>query len=112
MLEQGNRIFARNGGNVFEGPRINEYPNKPMPSSEGGAMFGVAAKSLGYHPFPVPFSAASAPYKNIYGVAMGACQECGFCTRTACEAVGATCARKRVRGFSRRSSATIRWRAR
>ena len=74
------------GGNVFEGARANEYPNRPMPPSEGGAIFAAAAKSLGYHPFPVPFSAASAPYKNIYGVAMGACQECGFCTRTACEA--------------------------
>ncbi|HEX4634557.1 MAG TPA: hypothetical protein VH189_00150, partial [Rhizomicrobium sp.] len=74
------------GGNVFEGPRASEYPNRPMPSSEGGLMFANAAKGLSYHPFPVPFSAASAPYKNIYGVAMGACQECGFCTRTACEA--------------------------
>jgi len=74
------------GGNVFEGPRSDEYPNKPVAPSQGGLMFAAAARSLGYHPFPVPFSAASAPYKNIYGVTMGACQECGFCDRTACEA--------------------------
>ena len=74
------------GGNVFEGPRSEEYPNRPVAPSEGGLMFAAAAKSLGYHPFPVPFSAASAAYKNIYGVTMGACQQCGFCGRTACEA--------------------------
>lgn len=74
------------GGNIFEGPRSSEYPNRPMAASEGGLMFETAAKGLGYHPFPVPFSATSAPYKNIYGVNMGACQECGFCNRTACEA--------------------------
>jgi gluconate 2-dehydrogenase alpha chain len=74
------------GGNPFEGPRSDEYPNRPVAPSEGGLMFAAAAKGLGYHPFPVPFSAASAPYKNIYGVTMGACQQCGFCDRTACEA--------------------------
>ncbi len=74
------------GGNPFEGPRGDEYPNKPVAPSEGGLMFAAAAKNLGYHPFPVPFSAASAAYKNIYGVTMGACQQCGFCSRTACEA--------------------------
>jgi gluconate 2-dehydrogenase alpha chain len=74
------------GGNVFEGARSNEYPNRPVAPSEGGLMFGAAASSLGYHPFPAPFSAASAAYRNLYGVTMGACQECGFCDRTACEA--------------------------
>src|SRR5665213_1557640 len=74
------------GGNVFEGPRSDEYPNKPVATSEGGLMFAAAAKGLGYHPFPIPFSAASAPYKNIYGVTMGACEQCGFCGRNACEA--------------------------
>ena len=80
-LRQGVRRF-RQGGKYqgpqdrtaamsFEGPRSSEYPNRPMPASEGGLMFAAAAKSLGYHPFPVPFSAASAPYKNIYGVYHG-----------------------------------------
>jgi gluconate 2-dehydrogenase alpha chain len=74
------------GGNVFEGARSNEYPNRPVAASEGGLMFGAAASSLGYHPFPAPFSAASVAYKNLYGVTMGACEACGFCDRTACEA--------------------------
>jgi len=74
------------GGNPFEGVRSDEYPNKPVASSEGGLMFGAAAKGLGYHPFPAPFSAPSSAYKNLYGVTMGACEACGFCDRTACEA--------------------------
>jgi gluconate 2-dehydrogenase alpha chain len=74
------------GGNIFEGPRSDEYPNKPIKSSEGGLIFATAAKSLGYHPFPVPASNSSAPYKNIYGVTLGACEYCGFCNRNSCEA--------------------------
>jgi gluconate 2-dehydrogenase alpha chain len=74
------------GGNVFEGPRSNEYPNRPLKSSEGGLMFATAARELGYHPFPVPASNSSAPYKNIYGVTLGGCEYCGFCNRTSCEA--------------------------
>jgi len=74
------------GGNVFEGPRANEYPNKALKSSEGGLMYAAACKSLGFHPFPAPFSAASAPYTNIYGVTLGSCEYCGFCGRNSCEA--------------------------
>ncbi len=44
------------GGNVFEGPRSDEYPNKPLKSSAGGLLMAEAAKSLGYHPFPIPVS--------------------------------------------------------
>ncbi|HEX3483605.1 MAG TPA: GMC family oxidoreductase, partial [Micropepsaceae bacterium] len=74
------------GGNVFEGPRQNEYPNAPLKTSAGGLLFAEAAKKVGYHPFPVPFSAPSKPYTNIYGVTMGQCEYCGFCGRTSCEA--------------------------
>ena len=74
------------GGNVFEGPRSDHYPNKPIKTSNAGLMFAEAAKSLGYHPFPQPISITSAPYTNVEGVAMGACEYCGFCNRTACEA--------------------------
>ena len=48
-------------------------------------MFGEAAKSLGYHPFPAPIAIASAPYTNADGVALGACEYCGYCNRIACE---------------------------
>ena len=52
------------GGNMFEGARSNDYPNEPIKSSNAGLMFGAAAKSLGYHPFPAPVAIASAPYTN------------------------------------------------
>ena len=44
------------GGNVFEGPRSNEYPNPPLKMTESALMFEKAAKELGYHPFPQPAS--------------------------------------------------------
>ncbi len=74
------------GGNVFEGPRSNEYPSKPMKASPGAVMLADACKNVGYHPFPAPFSAPSAPYTNIYGVTLGSCEYCGFCGRNSCEA--------------------------
>src|ERR1700732_3049825 len=40
------------GGNPFEGPRSDHYPNKPIKTALGPGMFGEAAKGLGYHPFP------------------------------------------------------------
>src|ERR1700749_4370276 len=73
------------GGNVFEGPRSAHYPNAPIKSSNAGLMYAAAAKSLGYHPFPAPVAIASAPYANAEGVALGACEYCGFCNRIACE---------------------------
>ncbi|MBV8537886.1 MAG: GMC family oxidoreductase [Alphaproteobacteria bacterium] len=73
------------GGNVFEGPRQNEYPNKPLIQSMAGSLFETAAKNLGYHPFPGPASNASAPYTNPEGAAMGACVYCGHCERFGCE---------------------------
>jgi len=74
------------GGNPFEGPRSDEYPNKPIKTGLPGLMFGDAAKSLGYHPFPIPVSTSSAPYTNPEGMTLGACEYCGFCNRTGCEA--------------------------
>src|SRR5215475_5621232 len=74
------------GGNVFEGPRSDHYPNKPLLTSTAGLMFASAAKSLGYHPFPMPISINGAPYVNSEGITLGACEYCGFCNRTACEA--------------------------
>src|SRR3984885_4717131 len=73
------------GGNVFEGPRSDHYPNAPIISSNAALMFGAAAKSLGYHPFPAPIAIASAPYTNAEGVPLGACEYCGYCNRIACE---------------------------
>jgi gluconate 2-dehydrogenase alpha chain len=74
------------GGNPFEGPRSHDYPNKPVKTGLGPGIFRDAAKSLGYHPFPLPVATSSAPYVNPEGVTLGACEYCGHCNRTACEA--------------------------
>jgi gluconate 2-dehydrogenase alpha chain len=73
-------------GNPFEGPRSDDYPNKPIKSAAPSLMFADAAKSLGYHPFPAPVAIASAPYKNSEGITLGECQYCGYCNRIGCEA--------------------------
>ncbi len=73
------------GGNVFEGPRSDEYPNKPLHQTVAGQLFEAAAKSLGYHPFPAPASNASAPYTNPEGATLGGCVYCGHCERFGCE---------------------------
>ena len=73
------------GGNVFEGRAPARYPNEPIKSSNAGLMFRAAAKSLGYHPFPAPIAIASNAYTNPEGVALGACEYCGYCNRIACE---------------------------
>jgi gluconate 2-dehydrogenase alpha chain len=46
----------------------------------------VAARSLGYHPFPCPSSNASEPYTNFEGITLGARQYCGHCERFGYEA--------------------------
>ena len=74
------------GGNVFEGPRQNEYPNKPLAMSMAGAVMEKAARELGYHPFPAPAANMSAAYTNPEGVTLGACEYCGHCERFGCEA--------------------------
>jgi gluconate 2-dehydrogenase alpha chain len=73
------------GGNPFEGPRSENYPNRPIKTAVAPAMFGAAAASLGYHPFPTPTATSSAPYVNPEGITLGACEYCGHCNRTACE---------------------------
>ena len=74
------------GGNIFEGPRSNEYPNPPLKMTESALMFEKAAKELGYHPFPQPISNASRSYTNSEGLTLGGCQYCGHCDKAGCEA--------------------------
>jgi len=74
------------GGNVFEGPRSNEYPTPPLHQNLSGVLFDKAVRELGYHPFPRPASNCSRPYVNIEGLSLGACQYCGFCDKNGCEA--------------------------
>ena len=74
------------GGNVFEGPRQNEYPNPPLARSLAGTIMDQASRSLGYHPFQAPSSNASETYTNPEGMTLGACEYCGHCERFGCEA--------------------------
>src|SRR3954462_8283931 len=59
------------GGNIFEGPRQNEYPNPPLQMTDAALIFEKAATGLGYNPFPQPISHASRPYVNSEGLTMG-----------------------------------------
>lgn len=75
----------RAGGNPFEGPRQNDYPNPPMKQPLSGKLFEDAAASLGYHPFPLPSANMTRAYTNPYGAEMQPCMYCGFCETYGCE---------------------------
>ena len=71
------------GGNPFESPRSRHYPMPPLDRSSTDAVFSVAARRLGYHPYPTPTAIATIPYKG-----RNACTNCGFCHGYPCH-VGA-----------------------
>jgi gluconate 2-dehydrogenase alpha chain len=72
------------GGNPFEAPRARDYPCPPLDMPYAGAVFGEAAQSLGYHPFPIPSANVSRAYTNPIGVTMGPCTFCGYCSYFGC----------------------------
>jgi gluconate 2-dehydrogenase alpha chain len=72
------------GGNPFEGSRSREFALAPNPNYLGAELFYKAAREMGYHPYPIPASNASAPYVNPYGCQMGPCNFCGFCSDYGC----------------------------
>ena len=74
------------GGNPFEGPRENEYPQRPLEITEGGTIFKAAAESMGLKPFPQPAANSSGVYANPDGQKLGQCQYCGHCEHFICEA--------------------------
>ena len=47
------------GGNIFEGPRSEEYPTPPTKLPYFASFFAIASKSLGYHPYPNPAATIS-----------------------------------------------------
>ena len=73
------------GGNPFEGPRQNDYPQPPLQTSLAGEMFDKAAASLGMHPFPQPAAIATEGFSNPYDQAQGSCVYCGHCSPYGCE---------------------------
>lgn len=72
------------GGNPFEAPRQNEYPNPPHKSTYFGTLFQKAAKELGYHPYYVPAATLTRDYTNPDGVSRPGCAYCGYCMRYGC----------------------------
>lgn len=78
------RGVIKPGGNPFEGPRSDDYPNPALPSVYSAQLFAKAASDLGYRSFPLPAANSSAAYTNPYGVRMGPCNLCGFCERFGC----------------------------
>src|SRR3954470_9710045 len=65
------------GGNVWEGSRSREFPVKPPPDTQTGAMFRKAAVELGYNPFPGPTANMPALfYKNPDGITRAQCNYC------------------------------------
>src|SRR5215470_1107091 len=74
------------GGNPFEAPRQDEYPQPSLPPTEAGLIFAKAAESLGYKPFPMAAANSPKAYTNPDGMQLGQCQFCGHCERFICEA--------------------------
>jgi gluconate 2-dehydrogenase alpha chain len=75
------------GGNPFEGPRSDHFPQGPMEQTEGAIIFAeTAANRFGYKPFPGPSANSRGSYTNPDGMKLGACQFCGHCDRFICEA--------------------------
>jgi gluconate 2-dehydrogenase alpha chain len=74
----------RDGGNPFEGPRSDDYPNPAMELPYGPTLFAKAAKDKGYKPFPHPTGNMSRAYTNPLGAQLGQCTYCGFCEKFGC----------------------------
>jgi gluconate 2-dehydrogenase alpha chain len=67
------------GGNVFEGPRQNEYPMPPLRDTGFTDLMMRAAQSLGWKPFRGPAAINSVPYQG-----RPACGYHGYCDRGGC----------------------------
>lgn len=72
------------GGNIFEGPRSDNYPTQPMKSSPPQQMFRNTARQMGYHPFQMPSANVTEAHENPYGAQLHSCTYCGFCERFGC----------------------------
>jgi len=74
------------GGNPFEAPRQNEYPQAPLEITEGGIIFKETTEKMGYQPFQSPGANSTGAYTNPDGMKLAPCQYCGHCDRFICEA--------------------------
>jgi gluconate 2-dehydrogenase alpha chain len=76
------------GGNPFEGPRSEEYPQPPNKIAYGPTLFQQACEQIGYKPYPQPTANSPGSYTNPDGSKLSPCEYCGFCERFGCH-VGA-----------------------
>lgn len=74
------------GGNPFEAPRRDEYPQPPLEPTEAGLIFKAASEKLGYQPYIAPACNSSGAYTNPDGMQLAPCQYCGHCEKFICEA--------------------------
>ena len=74
----------RPGGNPFEGPRSEDFPNPPMAMTYGPSLFAEGARKLGHQPFPQPSGNMTRAWTNNLGAQLGACTYCGFCEQFGC----------------------------
>ena len=72
------------GGNIFEAPRMHEYPTPPLKNTQVSHLFEEAARQLGYHPYPTPAANLSENYTNPDGISRAACAYCSYCSRFGC----------------------------
>ncbi|WP_323990316.1 MULTISPECIES: GMC family oxidoreductase [Nguyenibacter] len=71
-------------GNYFAPSRSDHFPLPALKDVYGANMFRKAAEAVGFHPYSMPAANASAQYTNPYGVQMGPCNFCGYCSGYAC----------------------------
>lgn len=76
------------GGNPFEGPRSEEYPQPPNQIAYGPTLFKQACDQVGFQTFPQPTGNSPGTYTNPDGQVLAPCNYCGFCERFGCH-VGA-----------------------
>lgn len=75
------------GGNPFEDPRQDEFPQPPLEITEAGDIFRqTAEREFGHRTYPMPAANSSGVYVNPDGMRLGPCQYCGHCARYLCEA--------------------------
>lgn len=71
-------------GNPFAADRSDDFPLPALRQVYSAQLFRKAAEELGLHPYDLPAANASGPWTNPYGVQMGPCNFCGFCSGYAC----------------------------
>ncbi|AZV38575.1 GMC family oxidoreductase [Komagataeibacter xylinus] len=71
-------------GNVFSPSRSDHFPLPPLKDVYTAHLFRKAAAEVGFHPYSLPAANASQQYTNPYGVQMGPCNFCGYCSGYAC----------------------------